>query len=176
MKACYYSKKNRILRCLLLIVGILFCVGLITCGFFIILAYRSDDIVIVLCGAFIILVGVFMGVECLLQYRLLNRKYMVDTSGLYVQHTASKKQFYSWDRISQVCLCNIHRGTVDEIKDSVIWCTVGSIRWGPPDAKRRWNNPHYGIRYFHSVVTIEFSEERLLEFERFYSRNIADYR
>lgn len=180
MKDCYYSRKNRILRCSLLIVGVFSHIGLTAYGLFIIIIHGLEDKIIIPCGIIIIAAGILMIVEASLQYHLLNRKYMVDISGLCVQHTTSKKQFYSWEQISQVCLCDIHKGANEganeQFKDTVIWCTVGSIKWGPPDAKRRWNNPHYGIRYFRSVVTIEFSEERLSEFERFYGGVIEDYR
>ena len=180
MKDCYYSRKSRILRYSLLIVGVLFFIGLTACGLFIIFIRGLEDKIIIPCGIIMIAVGILMIVETSLQYHLLNRKYMVDTAGLYVQHTASKKQFYSWEQISQVCLCDIHKGSNEganeQVKDTVIWCAVGTTKGGPPDAKRRWNNSHYGIRYFYSVITIEFSEERLSEFERFYSGVIEDYR
>lgn len=180
MKDCYYSRKNRVLRFFFIVTGVLFGGGFITLGLFTILSYGLEDNMVALCGVFIILVGFFMGIECSLQYRLLSRKYVVDGNGLYVQHTRSQKQFYTWNQISQVCLCDIHKGSNEgankQIKDTVIWCTVGTIKGEPPDAKRRWNNSHYGIRYFYSVITIEFSEERLSEFERFYGGIISDYR
>lgn len=180
MKDCYYSRKSRILRYSLLIIGVLFFIGLTAYGLFIIIIYGLEDKIVIPCGIIIIAVGNLMIWEGSLQYRLLNRKYMVDASGLYVQHTISKSQYYPWEQISQVCLCDIHKGSNEganeQIKDTVIWCTVGAIKGGPPDVKCRWNNSHYGIRYFYSVITIEFSEERLSEFERFYGGFIEDYR
>lgn len=176
MKTCYFSRKNKYVRYLLLIVGVLSFCGLTTYGLFIMLSYRLEDRIIIPCGLLMIVVGIFMAIECSSQYRLLNRKYMVDSTGLYVQHTHRNKQFYPWNQMLEICLCDIHRGSHEQIKDTVIWCTISTIKGGPPDTKRRWNSPYYGIRYFRSVITIEFSEERLSEFKRFYSGSIADYR
>lgn len=176
MKSCYFSRKNKYVRYLLLIVGALSFLGLTTYGLFIMFAYRLEDRIIIPCGLLMIAVGAFMAIECSFQYRLLNRKYMVDSTGLYVQHTRNNKQLYTWNQIHQVCLCNIHQGSHEGIYDTVIWCVVGAIKGGPPDVKRHWNSPYYGIRYFYSVITIEFSEERFSEFKRFYSGDIADYR
>ena len=175
MKDCYYSRKNKSVRCFLLICSAFFG-GITIYGLFIIFAYSTEDSMIIPYGLLMISVGVFAIIEVLLQYRLLNRKYKVDSTGLYIQHSRNNQQFYPWKHIYQVCLCNIHQGSHERVYDTVIWCVVGAIKEGPPDIKQRWKSPHYGIWHFHSVITIEYSAERLSEFNRFYRRSIADYR
>lgn len=176
MKTCYFSRKNKHARYLLLIVGTLSFFGLATYGLFIMFAYRLEDRIIIPCGLLMIAVGTFMAIECSFQYRLLNRKYMVDSTGFYVQHIHRNTQCYPWNQILEVCLCNIHQGSHEGINDTVIWCVVGAIKEGPPSVKRRRTSTYYGIRHFYSVITIELSEERISEFKRFYSGSIADYR
>ena len=176
MKDCYYSKKNKVVRWLLLILGVVFGGTSITFGLFIILAYRLEARIIIPCGLLMIAVGICLAIECTLQYWLLNRKYKVDSMGLYVQHTRNNKQFYSWHQMQEVCLCNIHQGSHEGIYDTVIWCVVGTIKEDPPNIKRHRNNPYYGIRHFRSLITIEYSEERFSEFKRFYGGSNSDYR
>lgn len=106
----------------------------------------------------------------------ISREYEITEQGILIRYWKRHTRFYPWDRIEQVCLCSIHRGGNGVTWDEVIWCTAGKIKKGPPHPSRRWNWTEYELRYFSSVLTMEYSPERLAEFEKYAPCHIEDYR
>lgn len=172
MKKCYYSQKNTVLRYTILFLSVIESIVLIALG--LILWEQSINVVLLCC--ILIAFGLLINLYGVFHFLILNRGYELNSQGISIQYTKKKKLFYPWDEITQVCICEIHRSANGATKDIVIWCTIGSIVNGPPDPSRRWNSSEYELSHFRSVLTVEFSPDRLIEFKKFVKGNISDYR
>lgn len=173
MKKCYASKKNTIIRYSKLILGI--CFGLFLMAVALILWDDTDREMMALCG-----LSFFLGVLSVVYYPcfdiLFFREYSLSDEGITIQYAGRKQVLQPWNKVSQICRCEIHRASNGGIWDDVIWVTFGHIKNGPPDDKRRWNNPEYGLLHFRSVLTLEYTPERFAEFQRYAPCEILDYR
>ena len=172
MKKCYYSHKTQWVRPLfdvLIIVTPLLCIGF-SIGVY--LNYPEDwgaALFIVLLG-----VGSFFGIGISASY--LYGEYTLDSDGITVWYFNRFRFFYPWSSITQICLCTINKHRHEYVHYDVIWCTVGEIRGGPLKLARRWNESEYRCIRSRSVVTIEYTPERLAEFKQYVDRYIPDYR
>lgn len=172
MERCYYSQKNTVLRYTLLLLAVIESVVLIALG---IVFWRNALNTIVLCCVLIVL-GLLVLIYGVFHFLILNRGYEINVHGIWVQYTQKIRTFYPWNDIAQICICEVHRSANGATKDVVIWCTLGSIVNGPPDPGRCWNSSEYELSHFRTVLIVEYSPERLSEFERLFNGDIADYR
>lgn len=172
MEKCYFSQKNKVLRYTILFLAVIESSVLVTLG--LILWEKSIDIAVLCC--ILIALGLSINFYGIFRFLILNRGYELNGQGISIQYTKRKKAFYSWDEITQVCICEIHRSANGATSDVVIWCTAGTIINGPPDPARRWNSSEYELSHFRSVLTMEYSPDRLVEFKKFVRGNISDYR
>lgn len=107
----------------------------------------------------------------------LTREYELSDQGITIQYLGRFRRLYSWDSIRKICICTVFR-TSDRLPGTlVIWCTLGKIHKEPPKGNRiSWNQPEYTLMHFRSVLLVEYSPERLEEFQKYSKREIPDYR
>ncbi len=127
-------------------------------------------------GCFVIGLGLFLAYNVCVLSRYLLRMYALNEDGITVQYPCRKRVFYPWSSITNICLYVVHPGKGRNIEDQVIWCTAGRVKREPPNMSRRWRDADYLCHHYKSVLTIEFTEERLAMFKKYYGRDIPDYR
>lgn len=172
MEKCYFSQKNIHLRYFCLI-------GTIVCSstmFAICFANWNKDTdarsmlaILFALGCVVLLYGLFLDIY-------FSREYELTEHGILIRYAKCISRFYSWDSINQICVCIIHRSANGVTWDEVIWCTSGNITKGPPHSARHWNSTEYGLLHINSVLTMEYSSERLAQFHKYAPINIEDYR
>lgn len=173
MKRCYFSKEhtceNRILIAAHLF-NVLLPFGF---GLYGVLTNQQDAWLlfgVALCISLILLIP---GTLYLIY---LYGEYALSSEGITLLYAKKYRLFFPWSSITQICLCTIHKTKGAYKKDHVIWCTVGKIKGGPPNLAPRWNEFEYGFIRFRSVLTMEYTDERLAEFKKYTNREIPDYR
>lgn len=176
MQKCYSSKKNTIIRRFCLITSILlsiFLMGLGVSTWFLEPKPMPDVVairwILFALGSLILFYGFLLELQ-------FSREYEICEQGILIRYITGRTRVYPWASINQICLCTIHVSGTGATWDEVIWCTAGKIKKGPPHPSRRWNDTEYGLRYFSSVLTMEYSPERLAEFEKYAPCHIEDYR
>ncbi len=169
MKKCYYSKKYVMLHRFLY--GLVFvCSGtLITLGIWLYSEAPVESCITIFIGLAFILYGV-LSIVCF------DRDYELTEEGIIVQYAKRKKVFYSWECINQICICKIFCSGNHAFETPVIWCTAGNIKHAPPDPKRRWDDSEYLFFHFRSILTMEYTPERLAEFQKYARIEIQDFR
>lgn len=125
---------------------------------------------------FLLIFGVILLLYGLLFDVYFTREYELTRQGILVRYAKRVTKLYLWENISQICICSIHRSANGATWDDVLWCTVGRIKKGPPHPSRIWNSTEYSLVHFKSVLTMEFTPERLDEFNMFFTDEIMDYR
>ena len=172
MDKCYGSQKHKKERIINYVFTFLVSITLCVIGTVVAISTPESDkhACILLClGLLILLYGILFDL-------FMSREYELSENGIYIRYAKMKTVFFPWTCISQICICVIHQGKVEGVKDDVIWCTVGKIKKGPPNMARRWNEAEYGFIHFHSVLTMEYTPERLADFKKYSNRDIPDYR
>lgn len=169
---CYFSKKHRRER-IIHIVVMLLC-SIILWGISIVPMIskpRSLGLAAILAcfGWAIFLYGIFFDMY-------MSREYVLSEDGITIRYAKRKFVFYPWVDVGKICVCVIHQGKIEGVKDDVIWCTVGKIQKEPPNLSHRWNIAEYGMIHFRDVLTMEYTSERLADFKKYSNRDIADYR
>lgn len=171
MDKCYFSKKHRIERIIHIVAMLLYSV--ILWGISIIPAIstpRSLGLAAILAclGWAIFLYGIFFNLY-------MSREYALSEDGITIRYAKRKSVFYPWADVGQICVCTIHQGKIESIKDDVIWCTVGKIKKEPPNLPHIWNVAETGMIHFRDVLTMEYTPERLADFQKYSNRDIPDY-
>ena len=172
MKQCYWSHKTQWARPLQVALVIILTLLCISVGIGIFLNSPEDW------GAalFVGLIGVAYFMVGVISASYLFATYTLDSDGITVWYFNRFRLFYPWNSITQICLCTINKHRHEYAQVDVIWCTIGEIRGGPPKMARRWNESEYRCIRSRSVVTIEYTPERLAEFKQYVDRYIPDYR
>lgn len=176
MKKCYFSRSHTIFGRATLIVCSALGVGLIA---LICAAWNEIGTIherILFCVIFGTgLLCIFYAVTYFL---FSSREYALSEQGITIRYAGRRSVFYSWSCIRLICVCTVNRSSVIEGKgERVIWCTAGKIRKAPPDpVSRRWNTEEYLYLHYRSILTMEYSPERLEEFRKYSGREIPDYR
>lgn len=116
--------------------------------------------------------GLLIGLFGIVNDLVLTREYAIDTQGITLRYGGRKRVFYPWSRVRQICICVIHPGKLESVRDEVIWCSLGKRRKLPPG----WRNWEYEAFHFPRVLTVEYTPERLEAFRRCSGREIPDYR
>lgn len=171
MQKCYFSEKHTRERWIGIICSLFVSITLIGFGIYTALATEDGILfcILLFLGLFFILYGTLYDLY-------VSREYALSENGITIRYAKRKIVYFPWKCISQICICVIHKGKIEGVKDDVIWCTVGKIKKGPPNMARRWNEAEYGFIHFHSVLTIEYTPERLAEFKKYSNQDIPDYR
>lgn len=173
MNRCYCSKENNNARIFNLVLGIPCAFALVAAGF--VLWDASDAQMMVLCiGA--VMIGIMAIVNFVLFDILYFREYDVSEYGITIRYFGRKEVLHRWDKVTQICRCIIHRSGTGATQDDVIWITFGQIKNGPPHEKYRWRTISYGLRHFRTVLTLEYTPERLNEIKNYTTLDISDYR
>ena len=174
MEKCYFSKKHKQERLIGAIATLFICSVLYSLGFYFLIT--EEDPTVHSISLLLVLLGLAFTTWGILYDMFMSREFYINEQGITIRYWFGKTHFYPWENISQICLCVIHQGKVESVKDEVIWCTAGPIRKGPPNMARRWNEAEYGFLHFRSVLTFEFTQERLSTFEKYSNQDIPDYR
>ena len=169
MKKCYFTKKNRIIRYFCL-----FCATVCSC-IMLGISYAFWHEAFVACMLLLVF-GVIVLLDGVLFDVYFTREYELTEQGILIRYAKSITKLYRWENISQICICSIHRSANGATWDEVLWCTIGKIKKGPPHPSRSWNSTEYSLLHFRTVLTMEYTPERLDEFRKFYIDEIADYR
>lgn len=104
----------------------------------------------------------------------LGSEYELCEFGIQMHYTRRMTRLIPWDSVSQIYVCEAHRGA--DKRDHVIWCTVGNTKYTQPNMP--WYSDSFEFEFMHcrSVITVEFSEERLKAFKQYFKKDIPDYR
>lgn len=172
MEKCYFSKKYRMERWINLI-GYLF-LSLILAG--LAAAVFSKEPGNPAAVAMLLVPALVLFVYGALFVLFLFREYAIDENGITIQYVKRFRVFYPWDSIRKICLCEVHQGKVDSVKSDVIWCSVGEKRKEPPIMPRIYHEIEYEFFHFRTILTMEYTPERLAAFQNFCHREIPDYR
>lgn len=171
MEKCYFSPKHTKERWIGIICSLF--VSITLTGFGVFTSLTTEDGIL---SYILIFLGVFFMLYGILYDLYMFREYELSENGITIRYAKRKTVFFPWKCISQICICRIHQGKVESVRDDVIWCSVGKIKNGPPNMARRWNEAEYGFIHFHSVLTMEYTPERLADFKKYSNRDIPDYR
>lgn len=129
-----------------------------------------------LMGPPFILIGLFFAVYGIFFMIWELREYGMNELGIFVRYTSKKVDFFPWDSFTQICVARVHDGKSEEVMDDVIWCTTGKVRNGPPNHPGYRDLVEYEFFRRHSIVTLEFTPERLKMIQKYYHEEIPDYR
>lgn len=171
MQKCYFSEKPAEGRWIGIICSLF--VSITLTGFGVFTSLTTEDGIL---SCILIFLGIFFMLYGILYDLYMSREYELSENGITIRYAKRKTVFFPWKCISQICICRIHQGKVESVRDDVIWCTVGKIKKGPSNMARRWNEAEYGFIHFHSVLTMEYTPERLADFKKYSNRDIPDYR
>lgn len=172
MKQCYCSQKIQKGRPVLVVLVIFVTLLYLGCSIGIYLDSPEDWVPALIVALIGIVSFVLLGIAVLYMYG----GYTLDSDGITVSYLNRVRFFYPWSSITQICLCTINLNRHEYVHYDVIWCTVGKIRGGPPKLGWLWNETEYRCIRSRSVVTIEYTPERLAEFQQYVDRYIPDYR
>lgn len=107
------------------------------------------------------------------------REYELSDQGITIQYLGKYRRFYPWERIRNICVCTLFRKSDLEPGTLAIWCTAGKLRFEPPKGnanRTAWNQEEYLSIHFCTVLTMDYSPERVEEFQKYSQREIPDYR
>lgn len=108
------------------------------------------------------------------------REFCFSEQGLTISYFGLWKTQYSWDDFSEIAICKLrYSQRFRWIHKVGIRFAVGYEPNGPQFAKEAdepWSTDAYEFRHWRTIITIEFSEERLAELRRFCPREVRDYR
>ena len=119
-------------------------------------------------GALLVL-GVLIGLYGILSDLIATREYAIDARGITLRYWKRKTVFYPWSSVSQICVLAYQAGSA---RGDVIRCIIGKP---PKDSRKILRSPSPFFR-FRSVLTMEYTPERLEAFRLCSGRNIPDYR
>lgn len=174
MEKCYFSKKHKHERLIGACATLFVCCGMYSFGFYFLIT--NDDPAVQSISLLLVFLGVAITIWGILYDMFVSREFSINEQGIIMRYWCGKMHFYPWEQICQICLCVIHQGKVESVRDEVIWCTAGRIRKGPPNMARRWNESEYCFLHYRTVLTFELTPERLSTFQKYSNRNIPDYR
>lgn len=136
-------------------------------------------------GYYIIFTPFFLFVYCLMFYFVFmfvidQREYSVSSYGLTISYLGIIRHHYEWEEFSEIAICKLR------YSKKFRWMHLVGIRFvvgpeinGPQYAKQAdepWSTDTYEFRHWRTIITIEFSEERLEELRQICPKEIADYR
>lgn len=119
-------------------------------------------------GALLVL-GVLIGLYGILSDLVATREYAIDSGGITLRYWKRKTVFYPWSSVSQIGVFAYQAGSA---RGDVIRCIIGKP---PKDSRKILRSPSPFFR-FRSVLTMEYTPERLEAFRLCSGRNIPDYR
>jgi hypothetical protein len=107
----------------------------------------------------------------------MGRKYTLSETGVTLQYPFGFSATYTWDRLSEVGICNVHYTNDDPPKYlTVIRCVAGPEKNGPSKGEGWWTTSYYSTVRFRRIITITFTNERLKELKKVCPLEIVDYR
>lgn len=170
MVRCYFSKKHQWGRSITALFAI-FDAGVLAGlgGYFL---WTEADLNVRMLAGGVLGLGLMIGLFGIVNDLVLTREYAIDPNGITLRYAGRKRVFHPWSQVSQICVCVIHPGKLECVRDEVIWCNLGKARRLPPRRK----NWEYEVFHFRSVLTVEFTPERLEAFRLCSGRDIPDYR
>lgn len=176
MKKCYYSRKHVIGRVLCIMTSPLLAVLFTSIGVFLLLPSASggEPQSRIPLGIGILLFCLAFSVYETLYIIWLGGEYELCELGIKMRYAGKKERLVPWNSVTQICVCEAHRGA--DKRDYLIWCTVGNSKFTQPNMP--WYSDNFEFEFIHcrSVIAVEFSEERLKAFKRYYEKEIPDYR
>ena len=171
MKPCFLSKSHRLMiwtnRILSPIYLLIFSLCTII-GF-------HQDLPIYMPLLFLALMVAYLRYSILFEL-CFSREYELDRNGIRIRYLKCFVRSYPWESINKICLCSVHFSRRTDTFDQVIWCCAGALPDGPPNPETKWTQAGYTLRHFRTALQIEFSLERLQEFQTLAPLPIEDYR
>ena len=113
--------------------------------------------------------GVLIGLYGILSDLINTREYSIDTEGITLRYWKRKTVFYPWSSVSQICVFAYQAGNA---RGDVIRCIIGKP---PKNPRKVLRSPSVFFR-FRSVLTMEYTPERLEAFRLCSGRDIPDCR
>lgn len=113
----------------------------------------------------------------IMAYLEICRKYTISESGITLEYPFHFTVYHPWSEISEIGICNVHyttRGPVEHL--TAIRCVVCNEKNGPSKGHGWWADSFYGVIHFRVIITIIYSDERMIEFNRICPMEIIDYR
>ena len=176
MNKCWYSKKQRI-------TGYMCCVLFLVCA--VITGYAIPIFRILpfyfFCDC---LITIWLVKATVFYYLvLLSRSYEVTEEGFFLRNL-KKIVKYSWDEITEISICDVNHASRSSAHDKIIRIAIGKEKNGPANLNvpyssgglERWRKLSYSLRHYKKIIMIEYSEERLLQIQKVYKREVQDYR
>ena len=122
--------------------------------------------------AFVGLVSLLLCFACKKMVELVWPKcYELSHDGITIRNGKLRKKLHPWSSVSHVCLCAVNKG-----REVVIWVAFGPICKGPLLKGTFGDSADYRMCDRFNVLMVEYSPERLKEFEDYYPGEIPDYR
>lgn len=172
MQKCYFSNQfhvsRTVARILWLVLGI-FYIGFGIWGFL-------ESMLLWWECSICLAIGVLMHVYGILIDWNWSKEYAIDQDGLSIRYWGKYTYQYTWNEIGQICLVEVHPGRNYNVFDHVIWCNLKKDRKWPPQIPRPLREYEIRCFYFRTIVTIEYTKERLEGFQLCSGREIPDYR
>ncbi len=114
---------------------------------------------------------------------LLSRSYQATEEGFFLRNFKRIVR-YSWDEVSEISVCDVHHASRGMAHDKIIRVVIGKEKNGPTNSKaprsigglERWRKASYSLRHYKKIIMIEYSEERFLQIQNVYKKEIQDYR
>ena len=172
MNKCFHSIKYKRIRWMNNIIA--FVSGLI-CVVLGIVLFDSDVDTQMPC-TFLICIGTLIWVYGVVLWLYFSREYDITCKGISIRYLKKWTCFFPWSQNTEVMLCSIFRSNNGYMQDDVIWISLQSVKNGPPDRNRKYNDLAYHLLCLNTVLTFEITDERLLEIKKVYKRPIPDYR
>lgn len=177
MEECYFSRKHEIGRLVGCAISSFPSIGLILIGIYSFTVKDGTPMpFIVTSGTLLIGSGIAWGVFLVLYTIWMIREYELDERGIWIRYTSKRTDFFPWSSVTQICLCKAHHGKEESTIDDVIWVSVGKVKACPPNTPWYRDLFEYEYCHKHSIITVEFTPERLERFKKYYKQEIPDYR
>lgn len=169
MRSCYFSKRYSIYRKVNYIFGTFLGCFVFLLGIFLKDVGWTWRCVVTASGVTIIAyTGMFAA--------FMSRKYDLSEKGITIEQTYRRTVVHPWEKIQFVCVCVTHRSGTGTTQDTVILCSTRKFAHPFSADVRLRTSWEYDFLHSNSVITIEYSEERLEEFAFYYQKFIPDFR
>ena len=170
MVRCYFSQKHHRERIITALFALFDSGALVGLGGYFLWTEANPNVRLLAGGG--LGLGLLIGLFGIVSDLALTREYAIDPEGITLRYAGRKRVFHPWSQVSQICVCVVHPGKLESVRDEVIWCSLGKRRRLPPG----WRNWEYEVFHFPRVLTVEFTPERLEAFRLCSGREIPDYR
>ena len=99
------------------------------------------------------------------------REYDLNERGIEIRYLKRKVILYPWQSITKIC---VWKHNSSGMYHEYIWCAVGNPkRWYP---QLRNPNSLYEMLHWRTIISVEFSQERLDAFKQYFHGTVQDYR